>query len=135
MWYTNVMDYEKEPEDKFADALGKAKVRVISEEFSNFGTYIWVKENGKPFTDGSNNVLSIESYKNDKSRVKELTDAAAYWGEPNGKAVFYPNTRQISNEEHSEQIDRMKQGLIPNMNDLGAVIAAKKTLAMYGDDE
>jgi hypothetical protein len=29
----------------------------------------------------------------------------------------------------------MKQGLIPNMNDLGAVMAAKQTLAMYGSDE
>jgi hypothetical protein len=29
----------------------------------------------------------------------------------------------------------MKQGLIPNMNDLGAVIAAKNTLKAYGDDE
>jgi hypothetical protein len=28
----------------------------------------------------------------------------------------------------------MSQGLIPSMNDLGAVIAAKKTLEMYGDE-
>jgi hypothetical protein len=42
---------------------------------------------------------------------------------------------RISEEEYSEQVDRMKQGLIPNLNDLGAVMAAKKTLEMYGDDE
>jgi hypothetical protein len=29
----------------------------------------------------------------------------------------------------------MQNGLIPSMNDLGAVIAAKKTLEMYGDEE
>jgi hypothetical protein len=42
--------------------------------------------------------------------------------------------RKISEEEHSEQVDRMKQGLIPSMNDLGAVIAAKKTLKQWGDE-
>lgn len=126
---------EQEPLDPIEQALGKAKLTVIQEDFSDFGTYIWVKANGKPFTDGSNNVLSIEAYKNDHDRIKELMDAASYYGEPDGQAIFYPNTRQISEETHSEQIDRMKQGFIPNMNDLGAVIAAKKTLAEHGDDE
>ena len=121
-------------EDKFAEALGKAKVKIEEEQFSNFGTYVWVKANGKAFTDGNGSVLSIESYKNDKERIQKLMDAAKYYGESDGKPVFYPNTRQISDEQHSEQIDRMKQGLIPNMNDLGAVIAAKKTLKEYGDE-
>jgi hypothetical protein len=126
---------EQEPLDPIEQALGKAKLTVVQEDFSDFGTYIWVKANGKPFTDGDNNVLSIEAYKNDHERVKKLMDAAAYYGEAEGQAIFYPNTRQISEETHSEQIDRMKQGFIPNMNDLGAVIAAKKTLEQYGDDE
>jgi len=55
-------------------------------------------------------------------------------GEPDGSAKFYANMKKISEEEHSEQVDRMKQGLLPNMNDLGAVIAAKKTLNEYGDE-
>lgn len=123
-----------EEADPIEQALGKAKLQVIEEDYSDFGTYIWVKANGKAFTDGDGNVLSIESMKNDHERVKKLQDAASYYGEPDGKPVFYPNTRQISEETHSEQMDRMKQGLIPNMNDLGAVIAAKKTLDLYGDE-
>jgi hypothetical protein len=126
---------EQEKPDPIEQALGKAKLTVVKEEYSDFGTYIWVKANGKPFTDGDNNVLSIESMKNDHERVKKLMDAAAYYGEAEGQAIFYPNTRQISDETHSEQIDRMKQGLIPNMNDLGAVIAAKNTVKAYGDEE
>lgn len=125
---------EQEKPDPVEEALGKARLTVVKEDYSDFGTYIWVKANGKPFTDGDNNVLSIESMKNDRERVKKLMDAAAYYGEAGGQAIFYPNTRQISDETHSEQIDRMKQGLIPNMNDLGAVIAAKQTLKLYGDE-
>ena len=124
----------KEKIDPMEQALSKARVQVVNEEFSDFGTYVWVKANGKAFSDGQGNVLSIESMKNDHERVKKLKDAAAHYGEADGKPVFYPNTRQISEETHSEQVDRMKQGLIPNMNDLGAVIAAKKTLELYGDE-
>ena len=114
--------------------IGDTKVQVIEENFSGFGTYVWMKPSGKPFTDGQGNALSIEGMRDDKSKIKELADAAKYWGQPEGRAVFYPNMKKISDEEHSEQVDRMKQGLIPSMNDLGAVIAAKKTLELYGDE-
>jgi hypothetical protein len=113
----------------------KPRIQVVKEEFSLFGTYVWMKPNGKPFMDSDKNVLSIEGIKDDKAKIKELAEAAKYWGQPDGRAVFYPNMKKISDEEHSEQVDRMNQGLIPNMNDLGAVIAAKKTLELYGDSE
>ena len=98
---------------RFPGQVGETKVQVIEEKFSNFGTYVWHKPNGKAFTDGQGNALSIESMRDDASRVKELKDAASYWGQPEGKAVFYPNMRKISQEEHSEQVDRMSQGLLP----------------------
>ena len=120
---------------RFPGQVGDTKVQVVEENFSNFGTYVWHKPNGKAFTDGEGNALSIESMRNDETRINQLKDAARYWGQAEGKAVFYPNMRKISEEEHSEQLDRMSQGLLPNMNDLGAVIAAKKTLKQWGDEE
>lgn len=114
--------------------IGKTKIQVIEEPFSNAGIYVWQKANGKFFTDGEGNALSIESMKNDPAKIKELTEAAAYYGEAEGQAVFFPNVRKISDEEYSEQKDRMMQGLIPSTNDLGALIAAKKTLDMYGGE-
>jgi hypothetical protein len=124
----------KNKKPRFPGQVGETKVQVIQENFSNFGTYVWHKPNGKAFTDGQGNALSIESMRDDPSRIAELKQAASYYGQPEGKATFYPNMRKISDEAHSEQVDRMKQGLIPNMNDLGAVIAAKKTLETYGDE-
>ena len=124
----------KKKKPRFPGQVGDTKVQVIQENFSNFGTYVWHKPNGKAFTDGEGNALSIEAMKGDLSRIQELQDAARYWGQPEGTAKFYPNIRKISDETHSEQEDRMKSGLIPNMNDLGAVIAAKKTLKQWGDE-
>lgn len=124
----------KKPKPRFPGQVGETKVQVVEENFSNFGTYVWHKPSGKAFTDGEGNALCIEAMKGDLSRIQELQDAAKYWGQAEGTAKFYPNMRKISEEEHSEQVDRMAQGLIPNMNDLGAVIAAKKTLNEYGDE-
>jgi hypothetical protein len=124
----------KQKKPRFPGQVGETKVQVIQENFSNYGTYVWHKPNGKAFTDGQGNALSIESMNGDQTRITELENAARYWGQAEGKAVFYPNMKKISEEEHSEQVDRMASGLIPNMNDLGAVIAAKQTLAQYGDE-
>lgn len=124
----------KQKKPRFPGQVGETKVQVIQENFSNYGTYVWHKPNGKAFTDGQGNALSIESMNGDQTRITELQNAARYWGQAEGKAVFYPNMKKISDEEHSEQVDRMANGLIPNMNDLGAVIAAKQTLAQYGDE-
>jgi len=114
--------------------IGKTKIQVVEEPFSNAGIYVWQLPSGKFFTDGEGNALSIESMKDDPSKMKELSDAARYNGEPEGKAVFFSNVRKISDEEYSEQKDRMSQGLVPSNTDLGALIAAKKTLEMYGDE-
>ncbi len=125
----------KNNKPRFPGQVGDTKVTIVEESFSDYGTYIWHKPEGKAFTDGQGNALSIESMRGDINRIKELEDAAKYWGQPEGKAIFYPNMKKISDEEHSEQVDRMSQGLLPSMNDLGALIAAKKTLETYGDEE
>ena len=119
---------------RFPGQIGETKVQVVEENYSNYGTYVWHKPSGRAFTDGNGNALSIESMKGDLSRVQELENAARYWGQPEGTAKFYPNMKKISDEEHSEQVDRMSQGLIPSMNDIGAITAAKKTLEAYGDE-
>lgn len=122
-------------EDKFADALGKARVTLVEPTGYAWGIYVWKKANGKWFTDGDGNVLNVPANKGDETQIQKLRDAAAYYGEPDGEPYFFGGMARISDEEYTEQMDRMKQGLIPSMNDLGAVIAAKKTLETYGADE
>lgn len=122
-------------EDKFAEALGKARVTLVEPTGYAWGIYVWKKSNGKWFTDGQGNVLNVPANKGDESQIQKLKEAAAHYGEPDGQPVFFPGTARITDEEYSEQMDRMKQGLIPSLNDIGAVIAAKKTLAEYGDEE
>jgi hypothetical protein len=116
------------------DKVGNSKITILDKKY-DWGVYVWIKANGKPFTDGQNSVLNIPSHRGDVLQIEKLKKAAAYHGQPDGHAEFYPGVARISEEEFSEQLDRMKQGLIPNLNDLGAVKAAQDTIRMYGDEE
>lgn len=110
--------------------------RKIIEKNYDWGLYVYKKSNGKWFTDGEGNVLNIESMRGDISKISQLKTAAKHYGDPgDGEAVFVAGLTRITDEEHSEQMDRLKQGLIPSMNDLGAWKAAQDTFDRYGSDE
>ena len=134
MWYTYGMniDVNKDFGQVMPNQIGKTKVSLIEEPFSNYGIYVWQLRSGKFFTDDNGNALSIDSMRGDESRIDLLRKEAAWNGQPDGQAVFFPNVRKVSDEEYSEQLDRMTQGLIPSETDLGALIAAKKTLQQFG---
>jgi len=128
-----VMDSLINPET--GEPIVKNVRRQVIEKKYNWGLYVYKKANGKWFTDGNGNVLNIESVRNDLSKITELKNAAKHYGdEGDGEAVFVPGLTRITEEEHSEQMDRMKQGLIPSMNDLGAWHAAQQTLNKAGKD-
>jgi hypothetical protein len=114
--------------------VGESKLTVLDKNY-DWGIYFWKKANGKPFTDGNGSVLNIPSHRGDALQIRKLQQEATALGQGDGSYEFMPGVARISEEEYSEQMDRMKQGLIPNLNDLGAVMAAKKTVEMYGDEE
>ncbi len=126
--------FDKKGKPRMPGQIGETKVTLIDKKY-DWGIYVWKKSNGKWFTDGNGNILNIPSMKGDLAKIAELKQAAAYYGEPDGEAYFFAGMGRVTDEEYSEQVDRMKAGLIPNLNDLGAVQAAKDTIAKYGDEE
>ncbi len=122
-------------EDGILSKVRNVRRQVIEKKY-NWGLYVYKKSNGSWFTDGDGNVLNIESMRNDLSKIAELKQAAKYYGdEGDGEAVFVPGLTRITDEEHSVQKDRMRQGLIPSMNDLGAWYAAQQTQDKYGPSD
>ena len=120
---------------KMKGQVGESRVKVIEKHY-DWGLYVYKKSNGKWFTDGTGSVLNIPSMKGDISRISELKNAAKHFGDPgDGTCVFVPGLTRISEEEYSEQKERLSAGLIPSLNDLGAVQAAKDTIAKYGSDD
>lgn len=123
-----VMDIGKLPK------IGNVRRKVIDKNY-NWGLYVYKKASGQWFTDGTGSVLNIPSMKNDISKINELRQAAMHYGDPgDGNCIFVPGLSRVSEEEYSEMKDRMQQGLIPNVNDLGAIYDAQQTLKTHGRD-
>jgi hypothetical protein len=112
--------------------IGNIRRKVIEKNY-DWGLYVYKKANGKWFMDGQENVLNIPAMRGDVSKIAELKKAAMYYGdEGDGQCIFIPGLNRVSEEQYSEMKDRMRQGLIPNVNDLGAVYDAQKTLKRHG---
>jgi len=107
--------------------------RKVIDKSYDWGLYVYKKSNGKWFSDGNGSVLNIPAMRNDISKIAELKKAAIYYGDDGeGQCVFVPGLNRVSEEQYSEMKDRMNQGLIPNVNDLGAIHDAQKTLKTHG---
>ena len=112
--------------------VGNVRRKVIEKNYA-WGFYVYKKASGKWFTDGEGSVLNIPAMRGDISKIAELKKAAMYYGdEGDGECIFVPGLSRVSEEQYSEMKDRMKQGLIPNVNDLGAVYDAQQTLKKHG---
>ena len=135
-----VMNMPKEPKKrkplpKMKGQVGESRAKIIEKHY-DWGLYVYKKTNGKWFTDGTGSVLNIESIKGDISQIAKLREAAIYYGDPgDGNCIFVPGLTRISEEEYSEQKQRLAEGLIPSMNDLGAWKAAQDTHDKYGSDD
>jgi len=121
--------------------IGKTKITQIDKGTGQkamfgyeWGLYFWQLPDGHLFKNEDGDPLNIPSVKGDIRQMAKLRAAAAHYGQPEGKPWFYAGGNRATDEEYSEQVDRLKSGLIPSMNDLGAVAAAKKSLQVYGGE-
>ena len=112
--------------------MPQPRITVIEKQGDD-GIYVWRTEEGKVVTDGNGNIMNIPARRGDITAISKITKAAAYYGFPEGRAEFRAGQRRISDEEHSEQVDRMKQGYIPSETDLGAWYEAAKGLKAHGE--
>lgn len=113
--------------------MNKPKLTVIEKQ-GEYGLYVWQTPEGKIVTDGDGNTMNIPARHGDIEAISKITKAAAHYGFPEGKAVFRAGQRRVSEEEYSEQLDRLKEGHIPSETDLGAWYDAAKGIGRYGSD-
>lgn len=97
--------------------MGKSFVRS---KYDKFGVYVWEMPDGRYVGDEDGNLLSINSVFGDLDRISKLGRAARSFGINEGKPVFLPGHRKISDAEYERQKERMSQGLIPDELDVAA---------------
>jgi hypothetical protein len=128
--------------NKKKPTIGKTKITVIDKAEGQramfgyaWGLYFWQLPDGHLFKDDEGRPLNIPSVEGDIGQMAKIRAAAAAHGQPDGQPWFYAGINRATDDEYDEQVQRMEEGLIPTMNDFGAVAAAKKTAQLYGGSE
>jgi hypothetical protein len=111
---------------------GKSKLTVIEKQRKD-GIYVWRLPDGEIVKDGNGNTMNIPSKIHDLDSISKITNAARHYGFFDGKAEFMPGVRRVSDEEYSEQINRLKEGYIPSDTDLGAWMDAARGIKKHGE--
>ena len=111
----------------------KTKMSVVENQ-SNWGVYVWKLPDGNILGDTNKNIMNIPATRHDLAAISAITQAARHYGFPEGEAYFMGGQRRVTDEEYSEQVDRMKQGYIPSETDIGAWADAAKGLRVHGND-
>lgn len=92
--------------------MGKNKLTVVDDEPN--GMYIWLYK-GNPVGDDDGNYMAIVSKRGDRSKIKQLEDAARHYGVfEDGAPQFLGGRRPVTDEEYEEQRMRQKMGLVPD---------------------
>lgn len=109
-----------------------SKLTVI-EKRREYGIYVWRTPDGVVANEAGD-IMNIPAHKGDLSAMIKIRNAAIHYGFPVGEAEFRPGIRRVSDEEYSEQLDRMTQGLIPSETDIGAWMDAERGFRTHGGD-
>ena len=88
----------------------------------NWGLYIWQMPDGKVVMDEEGAYLSIPSLKGDIRQIKKLKDVAKSYGLGDGHPVFFAGHRPVDDEELEIQKQRMELGLVPDEQDIPAML-------------
>ena len=97
-----------------------------------YGMYVWQNPDGEIFADEDGNVMNVFCMKGNRKAIQALIDAARYYGAGEGKPVWWPGKRRITDEELEEQRLREKFGLTPDPLDYGALMEESRARRQHG---
>ena len=93
---------------------------------------MWQMPDDSLIMDDEGGYLSIPSLKGDIRQIKKLKQAAKHFGVDEGKPIFFSGHRQVTEEELQEQKQRGELGMIPDTQDLPAMMEYVKEVREMG---
>lgn len=101
--------------------MSKSKTKVVYDKHDRYGLYLWRMPNGQFVGDDEGNFLNIQSEFGDINKISRLGAAVRSFGITEGEPQFFPGHRRVTDEEYENQKQRLKDGLIPDDHDIGAL--------------
>jgi hypothetical protein len=97
-------------------------MKITQVEEVNHGIYVWQMPDNSVVMDEDGNYLSIPSMRGDIRQIQKLKNAARSHGLTEGKPLFFSGHRQVTDEELEEQKSRAELGMVPDPQDLPAMM-------------
>ena len=97
-------------------------MKVTPVEEVNWGLYLWQMPDESVVMDEEGNYLCIKSIRGDITQIQKLKRAAREYGINEGKPIFFSGHRQVTEEELEEQKQRAEMGLVPDPQDIPAMM-------------
>jgi hypothetical protein len=110
--------------------MGKMKVTPVEEV--SWGLYLWQMPDESVVMDEEGAYLSISSFKGDIKQIKKLKKAAQEYGIDEGKPIFFSGHRHVTQDELEEQKHRAELGMVPDPQDLPAMMEYVKEVREMG---
>jgi hypothetical protein len=99
-----------------------AKMKVTTVEEVNYGVYVWQMPDSSVVRDEEGNYLTIPSMKGDIRQINKLKKAAKEYGLDEGKPIFFSGHRIVTDDELAEQKARGEMGMVPDPQDMPAMM-------------
>lgn len=106
--------------------MGKMKITPVDEV--NWGMYMWQMPDETLVMDEDGAYLSIQSIRGDINQIKKLKQLAKHYGLEDGKPIFFSGHRPVTDDELIEQRQRASLGLVPDPQDLPAMMEYVKDM-------
>ena len=108
------------------------KMKITPIEEVNYGLYVWQMPDESVVMDEEGNYLCIPSMRGDIRQIKKLKDAAKHYGLDEGKPLFFSGHRTVTQEELEEQKARADLGMVPDSQDMPAMMEYVKEVREMG---
>jgi hypothetical protein len=109
-----------------------ANMKVTPVEEVSWGLYLWQMPDESVIMDEEGGYLSIPSFKGDIRQIQKIKRAAKEFGVNEGKPIFFSGHRQVTQDELEEQKQRAELGMVPDPQDLPAMMEYIKEVRGMG---
>ena len=109
-----------------------ANMKVTPVEEVNWGLYMWQMPDESIIMDDEGQYLCIPSMKGNVLQINKLKKAALEFGVTEGKPIFFSGHRTVTQDELEEQKARGEMGLIPDPQDIPAMMEYMKEAKEMG---
>jgi hypothetical protein len=103
-------------------------MKVTPVDEVNWGIYVWQMSDGSIVRDEDDNTLNIPAVRGDINQIKKLKKVAQDLGLQEGHPLFFSGHRRVTDDELEEQKSRAQLGLVPDPQDLPAMMEYVKDI-------